>query len=177
MLSGELLTKLTIRIALLLYVFVVARELVGTRRRDDVDRIAWSVACGFFVAHVACAFWFKHDLSHAAALADTARRTREMLGFAFGEGIYFSYLFTLVWIADAVWWNVAPENYRERARLLHYGVHTYMFFIAFNGAIIFEGGVTRWGGIAACILLAVLGGRRLAVGGPQSAQSPSRGGG
>jgi hypothetical protein len=37
-------------------------------------------------------------------------------------------------------------------------VHVFLFFIAFNGAIIFEAGPTRWAGIAACCALAALAG-------------------
>jgi hypothetical protein len=35
-------------------------------------------------------------------------------------------------------------------------VHAYLFFIAFNGAIVFESGPTRWVGIPATLGLAVL---------------------
>jgi hypothetical protein len=147
---GQLLIKITIRAALALYVVVVAREITyRDRRTDEIARCCWATACVSFLIHVGCAFYFYHSMSHLAAFRSTALRTREMLGFEFGYGVYFSYLFALIWAVDAGWWLLKPVSYVERSRWLHAGVHLYLFFIAFNGAVIFEGGVTRWAGIGA----------------------------
>ncbi len=129
-----------------------------------VSRWLYTAACAFFLAHVACAFHFYHGWSHQAALDDTAQQTEEMLGFAFGEGIYFSYLFTLLWVVDIVWLWLWP---RQRMGWLTAAVQLYMAFIALNGAVVFESGVTRWVGIPVAMLLGVLAIRRLVN--PQSA--------
>ena len=152
---GELLTQWTIRLALALYVAWLAGWLsLRSPRWPSVARWIWTAACGLFLVHVACAFHFYHGWSHAAAWEDTARQTEAMLGAAFGEGIYFSYAFMALWVLDVIWSWIATTPHRTAwPRLL---VHAFLFFIAFNGAIVFEAGPTRWAGLAACLLLAGL---------------------
>jgi hypothetical protein len=159
--SGELLTLWTIRVALVCYVAYVALRLttssqIGPRKSTSaLARTIWTLGCGLFLVHVACAFHFYHGWSHAAAWEKTAAETDKLLGIRFGDGIYFSYAFTALWLLDvaAMWlWPQAEGAWR----LL---VHAYLFFIAFNGAIVFEAGPIRWAGIAACLLLAGLAAR------------------
>lgn len=155
--TGQLLTIWTIRLALACYVAFLAGWLVARSPRwPGVSRWLWTAGCVFFVLHVMAAFQFYHGWSNASAVAQTAKETKELLGVAFGEGIYFSYLFLAVWVLDvALWWIVGP-TYLSRPRWLGWLVHGYLGFIALNGAIVFEGGVTRWGGLLACAVLAGL---------------------
>ena len=152
---GELLTRWTIRLALVCYALCLAAAIIrrgaGPSRMNETVRIVWTLGCGLFIAHVMAAFGYYHHFSHQAAYDDTAQQTLEQLGFAFGGGIYFSYLFLAVWIADVAWRWTSPGS---RPAWLDWPLHAYMFFIAFNGAIVFEGGVSRWAGIVACLLLA-----------------------
>jgi hypothetical protein len=181
--SGELLTLWTIRVALGCYVVYVALRLatpLNAARAGSLStsaRTIWTLGCGLFLVHVTCAFQFYHGWSHAAAWEKTASETDKLLGIRFGDGIYFSYAFTLLWLFDvaAMWlWPRADGA----LRLL---VHAYLFFIAFNGAIVFEAGPTRWVGVAACLLLAVLAGRatynwateRLESRGPRAEMAPT----
>src|SRR5262245_32305123 len=174
---GPLLTKWTIRLALACYVAYLAGWLAARGQRwPTTARWLWTAGCALFVAHVACAFHFYHGWSHAAAWQSTADETRRMLGFAFGDGIYGSYLFLIAWVGDVVWlWTggsppaaVASCATSVPRQTLSWGqtppwrvvVHIFLLFIAFNGAIIFEAGPTRWFGIAACLALAGLAGRR-----------------
>jgi hypothetical protein len=156
---GELLTTWTIRLALALYVAWLAVLLAAPGPRwQAVSRWLWTAACGLFVVHVICAFHFHHGWSHAAAWQDTADQTKALMGVAFGDGIYFSYLFLVLWVLDVTWmWLAPPGKQTPWPRIL---VHLYLFFIAFNGAIVFEHGPTRWFGLAACLALAALACRR-----------------
>jgi hypothetical protein len=151
---GELLTRWTIRLALACYVLCLAAVMVGTKNRTPRMaiglRLVWTLGCGMFVAHVISAFAYYHHFSHRAAYDDTARQTQELLGFAFGGGIYFSYLFLAIWVADVAWQWVSPAS---RPGWIDGPLHAYMAFIAFNGAVVFEGGVSRWAGIAASVML------------------------
>ncbi len=178
---GILLTKWTIRLALACYVACAALALTGRGARGcTTARAIWTAGCALFVIHVACAFHFYHGWSHAAAWQHTADKTNELLGVPFGYGIYFSYLFLVLWVADAVWlWTFAnrtlgsrpaaaacsatsvPALGRLRARTPWWRalVHLFLLFIAFNGAIVFEAGPTRWAGLAACAVFAALAGR------------------
>ncbi len=187
---GSLLTKWTIRLSLACYVAYLAGWLCRPGPRwPKTARILWTISCVLFDVHVACAFHFHHHWSHAAAWKHTAERTQELLGFAFGDGIFFSYLFLGLWLFDVIWLWVSP---RALAGLAHPApggssaepppvgaravpqnaaspvqtpwwrvlVHIFLFFIIVNGAIVFEAGPTRWAGIAALLALALLAGWR-----------------
>lgn len=144
--------------ALLFYAVVLAGEIASPAavRRWSCFRWFWTIACGLFLAHVACAFHFYHHWSPAEAYENTAVRTGEMLGVQFGAGIYFSYFFALLWAADVAWWWLARGSYNARPWWQSTAIHAYLFFIAFNGAVVFEGGPTRWFASAAVLGLLLL---------------------
>ncbi|QDU98439.1 hypothetical protein [Lignipirellula cremea] len=152
MLDGDELIRWTVRFALLFYVAAIALGIgdPGSRWRTAAN-VAWTLGCLCFLGHVAAAMQFYHHWSHAHAFADTAVQTQSQLGWSFGYGIYFSYLFTLLWVVDAAWsWRAAGRSPMRMA------IHAYMFFIALNGAIVFHSGPTRWLGAIACLGLGVL---------------------
>jgi hypothetical protein len=183
---GPLLTAWTIRAALVCYVAYLGGWLtVRSARWPAAARWIWTMGCGLFLGHVACAFHFFHHWSHVAAWHDTAEQTQRLIGVAFGDGIYFSYLFLILWVFDVVWLWIVPlsaANIRGNStksaaydatrvpvvaaltgqtpiwRLL---VHVCLFFIAFNGAIVFKTGPIRWAGVVAVGALAALFGRWL----------------
>jgi hypothetical protein len=141
---GPLITRATIWVALALYGLSVT--LLLRRRRTDDDqaaRLAWTLACGAFLGHVAAAFVFYFDGSHAAALEHTARRTMEVVGFRFAPGLYVNYFFTVFWLADVAWWWLAPNSYRNRPWRVHALVHGFFVFMIVNGAIVFASGPIR----------------------------------
>lgn len=154
---GPLLIRWTVRLSLALYAaFGVVSLASRGKPRSPWTRWLWTGASAAFVAHVLAVFHFHHHWSHAAALHHTAVRTGQMLGWEFGGGIFFSYFFTALWAADAAWWNLAATSYERRPRWLSRTIHGYLAFIAFQGAIVFEAGITRWAGLAACLVLAGL---------------------
>lgn len=165
---GELATRATIRLSLALYVAVLAgnlwfgplRRLPPGHRWRAASRMLWTLACAALLVHIGAAFHYYHHWSHAAALADTARRTADALGVAFGGGIYWNYLLAAVWVADCGWWWISPGTYERRPRWLTVVVHGYLLFIAVNGAMVFAAGVIRGAGVVACVALAALAARR-----------------
>jgi hypothetical protein len=189
---GELLTKWTIRLALACYVAYLAGWLLVDSKRPAhrarwprTARAIWTLGCVLFVVHVACAFHFYHHWSHTAAWQTTAQETEQLLGVAFGDGIYFSYLFLVLWVLDVAWLWLRPERNevangtpREpptgdatavpqpcvsllQTPLWRVLVHIFLFFIAVNGAVVFEHGPTRWAGLAACLTAGYLAMRRV----------------
>jgi hypothetical protein len=97
-----------------------------------------------FLAHVACAFEFQHDWSHAAAYAHTAKRTAEVTGWSWGGGLYFNYLTALLWSLDAVvcWcWArgrwAPPRPYRLAAG-------GFLAFMIVNATVVFGAPFWRW---------------------------------
>jgi hypothetical protein len=147
--TGEFLTRWTVRIAMALYVASLASRFYSPRW----SRIAWTAGCVLYLLHVAGAFEYFHHWSHAEAYASTARQTAEVVGLDWGGGLYFNYLFTLIWLGDVIWWWASAPGYQSRPRWIDWVVHGYLGFIAFNATVVFATGFSRWLGIAACVLL------------------------
>ncbi len=154
--------SITIWLALAGYAITVCLILAGFLKPQWSRRLraVWTISCGFFVVHVLCAFHFSYDWSHAAAIRNTAKQTNELIGLPFGEGLYFSYGFLLLWIADVLYWWRRPKPYVSRPRWLLLAVHAYLFFIAFNGAVVFKSGATRIAGIGATAIFGAVAIRR-----------------
>ena len=125
------------------------------------DRLWWSVAGLIFWIHFAAAFHFHHHWSHQHAFTHTAQRTGEMLGWEFGYGVYFNYLFLLLWAVDVSWWWFSPVGYLQRRRWISVSIQVFFLFVMINGAIVFVRGPTRWVSILALCLLGILSRRRL----------------
>ncbi len=158
MIVGESLTRWTVRLALAGYVLGVAIPLWSGRsdRAQVQARWAWTMGCLAFLAHVLCAFAFYHGWSHGAAYEETARRTAELFGIAWGGGLYFNYAFTAVWVADVLWWWRDLERYQARPRWLGSVLHGFFGFMAFNATVVFATGWVRWLGLSVCLGLGVL---------------------
>jgi hypothetical protein len=148
---AQVITATTIHLALLCLAGRYWSDLQPTLIAWEKKRAIWSLGCVAFLCHVWSAFHFHHQWSHASAFQVTAERTYEMLGFRFGEGIYFSYLFMCLWMFDVAWMWLAPLAYMRGVGLYAWIVLGFMLFIAFNGAIVFEAGVTRWLGLPICL--------------------------
>ena len=155
--SGEWLTRGTVWLALVLYVW---GELALARRREGAVSgfvaVRWlqSLAWAAFLAHIACAFQFYHHWSHAHALADTARQTAERVGWNWGGGLWFNYLFAALWTGEIGWAWFDLEGYRNRAIWMVRSVRAFFFFMIFNGAVLFAPGPQRWLGLLLCAALA-----------------------
>jgi hypothetical protein len=149
---GELITRWTVRIAVACYV----ASLASRRYSMTWSRFAWTAGCVAYLLHVAAAFQYYHHWSHADAYESTARQTADVVGVAWGGGLYFNYVFTLVWLIDVLWWWLASDRYRTRPRLLDWAVHGFLGFIVFNATVVFASGFSRWLGIAACLVLPVV---------------------
>lgn len=153
---GDGLTRWTVRAALLLYAATLALRLARPSN-DRAARLLWTAGCLLFLVHVAAAFHFFHDWSHADAYRQTARQTGDMTGTYWGGGLYLNYLFTLAWAADVAWWWGGGLN-RYRGRPLWVGVsfHAFMLFMAINATAVFEQGTLRWTAVGVSAVLAAL---------------------
>ena len=106
---GEYLTRATVRVALAYYAAALAlmltlrpEEWVASTSRGRLARWCWALAWLTYAVHVGMAFHYYHHWSHA----DAVRHTRAVSGV--GEGVYVSYLFSLVWALDVAWWWLRP---------------------------------------------------------------------
>jgi len=152
---GSVIIAWTIRMSIFMFFGTLVAWVLQLKpgRFDRILRMLWSVSFVLFVAHVLAAFHFHHGWNHAAAVAETARQTRDLIGLEFGVGLYFNYLFLLVWAFDLTWIWFVDAEITKRYRWLRIVWLTYLIFIAFNGVAIFKSGWMRAGGIAALTLI------------------------
>jgi hypothetical protein len=131
---------------------------LGPRDRSKAEAAArglWAASCFLAFVHVALAFELRHGWSHAAAVADTARQTRELLGVSFGGGVFANYAFLAVFALDALWWWRSPATYRDRALALDVAIRFFLFFMYVNGAIVFARGPVRAAGLLCVLAVAI----------------------
>lgn len=147
--TGLLLTRGT---ALAAFVFYVISFV--PRFPHPWSRIWWSAGAAIFLAYVTCAFHFMHHWCHSDAYAATAKQTYELTGLDWGGGVYFNYVFTALWLADAVWWWGSPLSHQKRPRAISYALHGFMLFMWLNGTVVFGGPFTRWMGVAGFVAMA-----------------------
>ncbi len=145
---GEMLTRNTVRLSLAWYAAALIMmlrlqrgEWTAATPQGRLARWCWTWAVVVFLVHLAMAFHFYHGWSHA----DAFERTRQVSGT--GEGIYTSYLFTLLWVADAAWWWIRPAAYAARSPWIDRLLHAFMLFIVFNGMVVYEQGFIRYAGL------------------------------
>ena len=139
---GEWIVRGSVWLALLCYpagpLGIAVSTIPGQRRA----RIVWSLGCAAFLVHVASSFDVFYGWSHSVALSETARQVAELTGRPFGAGIYLNYLFTVIWVLDAVWWWSDAASYRRRSRIALV-VHAFFLFMIFNATVVFEAGAVR----------------------------------
>jgi hypothetical protein len=153
---GDALTRNTIRLslcwftaALFLMIGMSPADWSASTLRGRFARWCWTWALIAYLVHLAMAFHYFHHWSHAHAF----EHTRQASGL--GEGIYFSYFFSLLWSADTSWWWLRPTKYAARRAWLHRLIYAFLLFIVFNGTVVFAAGPVRWAGAATTAALAV----------------------
>ena len=107
------------------------------------SRTLWTAGAVLAITHSIAAFGVFHGWSHDAAYIATAQQTAALTGLRWGGGLYINYLFLFVWAGDAVWWWVSPRTYRRRPAPISWLVRGFLFFMFFNGAIVFADGWMR----------------------------------
>jgi len=91
------------------------------------SRRLWTAGFAVYVLHVVFAFTYFYEWSHAVAVRETARQTRELFGVDWGGGIYLNYVFTLAWAADCF----VDKPYRMR-----WIVRWFLAFMVVNASVV-----------------------------------------
>ena len=151
---GDLLTRVTIWLALGFYAASQVERRRATAAIRGVGLWLLTLGCGLYLAHVTLAFQVHHQWSHAAAVAHIAAETQALVGWHWGGGIYLNYLFSTLWVGETAWWWLSPERYGTRARGVELSVRGVVLFMIVNGAVVFVNGPQRWlGGAIVGVLL------------------------
>jgi hypothetical protein len=145
---GAIVVRGTILIATVLWAWA---EVLKIRRFDQVEpaRRLWTIGLVLTLVHAIIAFDVAYGWSHEAAVIDTARQTAEVTGLAWGGGLFVNHFFLALWLADAVWWWVAPIGYLRRPLALERSRLAFFLVMFFNGAIVFAGMIGRAVGVPA----------------------------
>lgn len=109
----------------------VACALMLRRGLTPLARQLWVLGAAMHVVHVLFAFGLAHGWSHGHAY----RRVEEVGGF--GEGIFVSHAFAVVWCADVLWWCVTPAGYARRPAWVRIPTHGFLAFVVFNSTVVF----------------------------------------
>ncbi|MCU0704104.1 MAG: hypothetical protein MUF18_09035 [Fimbriiglobus sp.] len=120
----------------------------GTRFR--VARSTWILGAVMFLVHFLVAFHLAHHWQHSNAFEHVSATA------GFGPGIFVSYFFTALWLADAAWWWLSPVGYAARSRWLGWLTHTFIAFITFNGTVVYVTGWIRWMAASVFVVLLVV---------------------
>ena len=137
----------------------------GNRR---IAKWVWGSGCDFNTLHILVAFHFTHGWSHTAAVEHVARQSEAVIGTPFGAGIWFNYVFTVLWIVDASWLWLKPESYTRRKKWVAWAIHGFLFFMVVNAAVVFAPDMVRWPSAVLSLVLAVMFFRR-----PDSGELPT----
>jgi hypothetical protein len=152
---SDLLIAWTIRLSMLLLFVVFALQMQRPSGQSMGRWLKYLWTAGFVMCalHFLAAFHYVHGWSHSAAYLATAEDTRKNLGFAYGAGVYFNYLFLVVWGADICWtWRSDQKSTRSTPWIILAG-RWYLLFIAFNGVVVFKSGWLRTLGAISMFLL------------------------
>ena len=157
MTPAELLVRASVWLALVGYLAGALHACAPRRGAgwSRAARVAWTLGCVAFLVHVVSAFHVYFEWSHTIALEETTRQTAALTGRDTGAGLYLNYLFTALWTLDvAWWWRGGLEAYRARPAALAVALHGFLFFMVFNGTVVFGDGPVRWLGVGITLLLA-----------------------
>ena len=139
---------------LLFVVFALQMQRQSGPSMEGWLKYVWTASFVMCALHFLAAFQYVHNWSHSNAYASTAEETRKNLGFAYGTGVYFNYLFLIVWGADVCWvWRSQQNNATRSTPWVIRAGRWYMFFIAFNGVVVFKSGWLRTLGAIATVVL------------------------
>ena len=144
----------------------LAGYFIGTflllRGNVRIAKWVWGAGCDFNSLHILAAFHFTHGWSHAAAVEHVAKQSEAVIGVPFGAGIWFNYAFTTLWIIDAAWLWGNEESYAQRTTWITWVIHSFLFFMVVNAAVVFAPGIVRLPSAVLCLGLAALCVRQLA---------------
>jgi hypothetical protein len=149
----------TIRGALICMILFFATRIMSPNLKGSTLELAksfWLIGSLLSLLHAIATMAFYHQFQHSLAYQDTAHQTEQAIGVAVGFGIWLNYLFVMVWLMDALWMNGLTNGYLARHRVFNWLTYGFLCFIAINGAIVFESGPVRWGGIVALLALSVI---------------------
>jgi hypothetical protein len=140
---------------LVVAVYVVVLIADFCRARAPIRRAVWTLGAAILSAHILWTMLVVHHGSLQEAYADTALKTKQLIGIPIGAGVYVNFAMLAIWIADALAWWLVPNWMQVRQRYV-WPLHALFSFLFINAAIVFA---SPWGRLVggAALLVAVVG--------------------
>ena len=138
---------------LAVFLSIAAAVVCWSLSEARASRTLWAAGALLTLIHSVAAFGIFYGWSHETARRVTTEQTAALTGLEFSGGIYINYAFIVVWLADAAWWCLSPRSYAARPQAISLLVRGFIFFIIFNGAVVFADGWARLIGIASTFLV------------------------
>ena len=155
---GSVVVRATILMATVLWAWAEVLKIQRPRQVEPARRL-WTISLTLALLHAVVAFEVAYHWSHGAASMDIARQTAAVTGIVWGGGIFVDYLFLALWVADALWWWIAPVAYIRRSVRVERARLALFVFMFVNGAILFASHTARAVGVpsvaAVCITWAL----------------------
>ncbi len=130
---GQALTIWTARVAAALYAIELT---LMARHQWSRARAVATLAVSIYLLHVWAAFEFFYRWSHSFAYRETAKQTAELFGVDWGGGLYLNYLFSVVWLADCIWWWLHQDPRRTMSLRVSVAVHAFLVFMFVNATFV-----------------------------------------
>ncbi len=170
----DALLYITVWISLSLFVLA---EIARDRTMRAWPRAVSAAGLAMMVVHILIAMGFRHEWSHASAVAATAVQTRDVYGVDWGGGVYVNYGFVVLWglavlgclgVGVVGCWGAAGAGGAAGGRggrnaVVRVVRWAFLIVIA-NAAVVFAGGWRRLLGVAivSALVAAWFGPRRAA---------------
>lgn len=169
---GALIIKGTAWLAVFLFLAALLfKPALGVQHpRERRARRLWTAGCAVYLIHFLLGFQGYYDFSHEAAEVVMAQTTYDIANVRWGGAIYANYLFTALWLADVLWWQIKPAAYAARPAWLNRAILVFLCLPTLCGAVLFTPNPLRWLALAAFLLVAAQAAKGLSK--PQAITSP-----
>jgi len=155
---GPIIIRYAAWISAALFIAAWAIELAG-RGQPDWERRArwgWTLGCLLFLAHFLAAFGGMYGWSLETLKEITAQQMDDFTGRRWGWPIWGKLMFAILWLADTLWWWLAPARRSQRARWLTVAIYGFLGISQFLACVVFAESFLRWIALAGFAFLGVL---------------------
>jgi len=150
--SGESLMLWTVRCSVAFYGVALHDWMFPSDSSKRRYSICWLLSWMLCVIHVLCAFHFRHEWNHEAAIQHTTEMTWQVTGINWGGGLYINYVFLVTWGFSAI--RAAANGSLQPGKTLDTFFHAFAAFMMFNATAVFG---PSWWWIPVLCLIALIG--------------------
>lgn len=143
---GEMMVKGLAWMSAALFLVGLAGKIVSARnpQKANAGRACWLMGSIVFLVHVLMAMGGFFAWSFETAQEVAALNTFDFIKVRSGVVIYANFFFTLLWLADALWWRLGMASYRQRPVWLAVFINGFLGIMVFGGCVVLVVNPLRW---------------------------------